>query len=472
MGGQCAACSAATPVPQPLCAPCIALKPWARGILEVGTAASDAEVQRAFKQKAVRYHPDKCGGDNTKFGELLKAKLILMPPPTPSSNQGQMVVDEHSNPAEFARMKAQQEQAAQKLIGRLLESDERRAASATPAPVAPPLAPRPRAASGPPKKSQIEEAAEAVLHFKNSTFSSDYLQALTERLMALKPYCVPHTMNLAGVGKVTVSSRPKLVFAEFNQLGEAPLYDWGQVTEDYGEVRSMPEFAADCINKLASAHPELKVQANHFLITYSTGIPGHHDKRFNSLTPKGRRVEGASPLILLNFGAKTLLNLSNPKTDKIVRTLSFDHGDFVYIPGYVNPLLKHSVATCPSSFFGAGGAGGRISVCLRHVDAHWLHHAEGYVTRDGKKTHIVDGGFKTRQPEIPENLATALNPRPPNQDSWEKRGFTEFGCLGRGKLAGHSGLLLIWTLGASSPTWTLGSSSLIWTLGASGHCSP
>jgi molecular chaperone DnaJ len=46
-------------------------------VLGVGKSASDDEIKKAFRKLAVKYHPDKEGGDETKFKEINEAYEIL-----------------------------------------------------------------------------------------------------------------------------------------------------------------------------------------------------------------------------------------------------------------------------------------------------------------------------------------------------------------------------------------------------------
>lgn len=46
-------------------------------ILGVSKSATDAEIKKAFRQKAQQYHPDKNGGDETKFKEVSEAYAVL-----------------------------------------------------------------------------------------------------------------------------------------------------------------------------------------------------------------------------------------------------------------------------------------------------------------------------------------------------------------------------------------------------------
>lgn len=46
-------------------------------VLGVGKAASADEIKKAFRQKAIEYHPDKDGGDESKFKEVNEAYEVL-----------------------------------------------------------------------------------------------------------------------------------------------------------------------------------------------------------------------------------------------------------------------------------------------------------------------------------------------------------------------------------------------------------
>jgi curved DNA-binding protein CbpA len=49
-------------------------------ILGIPYTANDLEINKAYKQMAHKYHPDKEGGSNDKFIEINKAKNILLDP--------------------------------------------------------------------------------------------------------------------------------------------------------------------------------------------------------------------------------------------------------------------------------------------------------------------------------------------------------------------------------------------------------
>lgn len=46
-------------------------------VLGVGKSASDDEIKKAFRRKAIQYHPDKEGGDEAKFKEVNEAYEVL-----------------------------------------------------------------------------------------------------------------------------------------------------------------------------------------------------------------------------------------------------------------------------------------------------------------------------------------------------------------------------------------------------------
>lgn len=49
-------------------------------VLGVGKGASDDEIKKAFRQAAIKYHPDKQGGDEAKFKEVNEAYEVLKDP--------------------------------------------------------------------------------------------------------------------------------------------------------------------------------------------------------------------------------------------------------------------------------------------------------------------------------------------------------------------------------------------------------
>src|SRR5580700_7123063 len=49
-------------------------------VLGVNKGASADEIKKAFRQKAVQYHPDKAGGDEARFKEVNEAYEILKEP--------------------------------------------------------------------------------------------------------------------------------------------------------------------------------------------------------------------------------------------------------------------------------------------------------------------------------------------------------------------------------------------------------
>lgn len=46
-------------------------------VLGIGKSASDDEIKKAFRKKAIEHHPDKQGGDETKFKEINEAYEVL-----------------------------------------------------------------------------------------------------------------------------------------------------------------------------------------------------------------------------------------------------------------------------------------------------------------------------------------------------------------------------------------------------------
>jgi len=46
-------------------------------VLGIGKSASDDEIKKAFRKKAVEHHPDKQGGDEAKFKEINEAYEVL-----------------------------------------------------------------------------------------------------------------------------------------------------------------------------------------------------------------------------------------------------------------------------------------------------------------------------------------------------------------------------------------------------------
>ncbi len=46
-------------------------------VLGIGKSASDDEIKKAFRKKAIEHHPDKAGGDETKFKEINEAYEVL-----------------------------------------------------------------------------------------------------------------------------------------------------------------------------------------------------------------------------------------------------------------------------------------------------------------------------------------------------------------------------------------------------------
>ena len=46
-------------------------------VLGVSKSASEDEIKKAFRKLAVKYHPDKQGGDEAKFKEINEAYEVL-----------------------------------------------------------------------------------------------------------------------------------------------------------------------------------------------------------------------------------------------------------------------------------------------------------------------------------------------------------------------------------------------------------
>ena len=46
-------------------------------VLGVSKGASEDEIKKAFRKLAVKYHPDKAGGDEAKFKEINEAYEVL-----------------------------------------------------------------------------------------------------------------------------------------------------------------------------------------------------------------------------------------------------------------------------------------------------------------------------------------------------------------------------------------------------------
>ena len=248
------------------------------------------------------------------------------------------------------------------------------------------------------KVSQVRTtagAASAVLRIEGS-FDKPYHDALVQRFSELRGLAVAHTMHLHNVGEVLVKNRPKLVYGNFGADGSAPLYLWGQVESDMCEIRPMPAWGEDFLAHIAKVHPQ--AAGNHLLLTFSEGMPGHHDKRFNKLTkqkqPTAPEVE--APLLLFNFGASCALDLTDGNT--LVRRVEFNSGDFIFVPGWVNGRLKHSVEKLSE--------GQRTSVVVRMVDAHWVNVRHGFYMKNDKRIDVQ--GWVVKQPDLPEWLATAL----------------------------------------------------------------
>src|SRR6266568_2981542 len=49
-------------------------------VLGIGKNASDDEIKKAFRRLAIQHHPDKEGGDETKFKEINEAYEVLKDP--------------------------------------------------------------------------------------------------------------------------------------------------------------------------------------------------------------------------------------------------------------------------------------------------------------------------------------------------------------------------------------------------------
>ena len=231
-----------------------------------------------------------------------------------------------------------------------------------------------------------------------------YLEALKHRLQKLHDYCIAHTMYMynARGGKVTVTSRPKLVFSVLSQDGSYGLYVWGQVEADYFLVSVMPEFGSELLHLLMSAFPEMEV-CNHMLITWSEAIPGHNDKRFSIMSKKGKN-ETASEFYCLSFGPSRQMLLLDGTT--VARTIDFNDGDMIAIPGVVNSKLKHQVTGPPLD------KGSRVSIVFRAVSAHKVHVEESYFIKDGIKSQFAMADRRL-QPELPHELLARLMPLAP-----------------------------------------------------------
>jgi hypothetical protein len=246
------------------------------------------------------------------------------------------------------------------------------------------------------------EASEAAdcLHFPGAV-SGPYLDALKARLQQLHDYCVAHTMKMwnAPGGQATVSSRPKLVFSVvLNSENCFGLYDWGQIEADYFLIAVMPEFGLELRDLLMKTFPSMK-PTNHMLITWSEAIPGHHDKRFNALSLKGK-IETSSEFYCLSFGPPREFQLLDG--DVVQRTIPFCDGDMVAVPGAVNARLKHRV-TGP-----AINKGARASIVFRDVSAHTVNVEGSYYTKDGNRKEFPKKD-RHLQPQIPLQLLAPLN---------------------------------------------------------------
>ena len=67
------------------------------GILGVNKSASSAEIKKAFRQLAQKYHPDKSGGDTEKFKEVNEAYQIL------SNQEKRQMYDQYGSAFEQAQ---------------------------------------------------------------------------------------------------------------------------------------------------------------------------------------------------------------------------------------------------------------------------------------------------------------------------------------------------------------------------------
>ena len=252
-----------------------------------------------------------------------------------------------------------------------------------------------------PAGAKLQKALDAVELIHN-TFSQRYHDLLVKKLDELRPLAIAHTMTLRDAGEVLVSRRPKLVYGRFTD-GLAPLYDWGQIEADYTQIRPMPEFAEEFLEQVQLVQPKdgAVAAANHFLLTFSDGIVPHSDKRFNTLTKNRRHnaPEAHAPLMLFNFGARCRLNLTHPKDGTLLRQIEFASGDFIFMPGWVNPLVKHSVEKLSD--------GHRTSIVLRAVDSFWLSPCGNFYMKDGKRFN-AKVPWHVKQPALSDELASRV----------------------------------------------------------------
>ena len=130
---------------------------------------------------------------------------------------------------------------------------------------------------------------EHVKHFPGF-IGGEYHDRLVERLRSLAEFAQVHSMKHAQAGVVAVLRRPKLVFGVFVN-GVTGLYFWNQVEASYVLIEPMPGFGHELISFCKAKIPEM-VEVDSMLLTFSDGIPPHHDKRFNSAGPE----KSTSPL--------------------------------------------------------------------------------------------------------------------------------------------------------------------------------
>lgn len=254
--------------------------------------------------------------------------------------------------------------------------------------------------------NKLTAAANQVLHFPGA-IGKTYHDSLMNHFVQLADFKVAHTMKMpiARGGIVKVTTRPKLVFANQNEQGEYGLYLWGQVEDDYAEIGPMPGFAQqfmECIEQ-KYGHIVGAPCGNHFLVTFSHGIPAHHDKRFSaeSSNKSHSAPENFMPLLLFSFGAPCKLSMThgNGASYKVVREINFGPGDFVFVPGHVNALMKHKVDQM--------GPGERVSVVIRTVTAHYVNPTGGYYLYDGRRNEPRKP-WVVKQHELPANLDKSM----------------------------------------------------------------